>query len=107
MRTTMLSITVAVALLPFFVGCSGQRGGQVARAQGPAGGYPTANAGQSGDDCYEQSRRCNRCNGRGCRFCRPYHVPTDLVYPQAGPAMATVQYPYYTNKGPDCFFLQP
>ena len=47
------------------------------------------------------------CGGRGCGMCcRPFHVPRDLVYPPAGDVPAIVQYPYYTCKGPDCFFKE-
>jgi hypothetical protein len=105
----MFSVAAAAALLPLFVGCSSQRS-QVARAQSPSGQYVTAYGDEvCDDDCYDQGRRhrCKHCGGRGCSACcRPYHVPTDLSYPPASP-MAIVQYPYYTCKGPDCFFWPP
>lgn len=66
------------------------------------------------------ARGCHRCfGGNGCQGCnggcdecgclfghggRPYCVPNDLVYPPPGDMPGIVQYPYYTNKGPDCFF---
>jgi len=107
MRTTMFSVAAAAALLPLFVGCSSQRS-QVARAQGPSGQYVTAYGEEvCEDDCYDHRHRCRFCHGRGCSHCcRPYHVPTDLSYPPPSP-MAIVQYPYYTCKGPDCFFWPP
>ena len=120
MRTTMLSVAAAVALLSLFAGCSTHTG-QVARGQGPAAAPPPAPvpaaSEQIGDEvCDDEGevpcdevqamRRCRRCGGRGCQSCWvPYHVPRDFVFPNAGPP-ATVQYPYYTCKGPDCFFHQ-
>ena len=35
-----------------------------------------------------------------------YEQPRNLVYPPANEPAAVVQYPYYTLKGPDDFFLQ-
>jgi hypothetical protein len=107
MRSTILSVAVAAALLPLFVGCSSQRG-QVARSQSPSATYVTAHGDEVCDDpCDEECEgpRCKRCHGRGCSHCRPYSVPRDLSYPPPGPP-AIVQYPYYTCKGPDCFFHQ-
>ncbi len=34
-----------------------------------------------------------------------YYPPKDLVYPQPNTPAAVIQYPYYTVKGPDDFFL--
>jgi hypothetical protein len=45
-------------------------------------------------------RRMNRPE----HVCTPYHIPHDLSYPSAGDQFGVVQYPYYTHKGPDCFF---
>lgn len=33
-----------------------------------------------------------------------YCVPQGMQYPPANQPPAVVQYPYYTTKGPDCFF---
>jgi len=56
----------------------------------------------------ERTSRCKFCQGHGCRrCCRPYHVPSDLAYPPQPDLPAIVQYPYYTCKGPDCFFAPP
>jgi hypothetical protein len=108
MRSSILSIVAAAALVPLFVGCSSQKA-QVARGQAPAGQNVTAYGDEICDeDGYAQSSRrhlCRHCGGRGCGFCRPYHVPRDLSYPPQAGLPATVQYPYYTCKGPDCFFL--
>lgn len=35
-----------------------------------------------------------------------YNPPQNLVYPQQNQPAAVVQYPYYTHKGPDDFFLK-
>ena len=35
-----------------------------------------------------------------------YEQPRNLVYPPANQPAAVIQYPYYTVKGPDDFFLQ-
>ena len=35
-----------------------------------------------------------------------YYPPKDLRYPAPNTPAAVVQYPYYTVKGPDCFFAQ-
>lgn len=35
-----------------------------------------------------------------------YNQPRDLVYPAENTPAAVVQYPYYTCKGPDDFFLK-
>src|SRR5262249_50445989 len=102
---TMLSIAAAAAFVPLFAGCSNQRA-QVARSQSPSDAYVTAYGdGVCEENCYK-GRGCRHCHGRGCPCCRPFHVPRDLSYPPPGPP-AIVQYPYYTCKAPDCFFLQP
>ena len=113
MRAILLSVAAAAVLLPLCMGCSSQRS-QVARGQGPSGTYVTAYGDQvCNDDCDPacRRRRCRFCGGCGCPCCRPYCVPNDLSYPPDGtngPAGANlpaiVQYPYYTCKGPDCFF---
>jgi hypothetical protein len=47
----------------------------------------------------------------GSRFvCDPnhnlrYRVPDGLAYPPPSDVPAVIQYPYYTTKGPDDFFL--
>ena len=35
-----------------------------------------------------------------------FDEPKDLVYPQANTPTAMVQYPYYTLKGPECFYMK-
>jgi hypothetical protein len=99
----ILSLAAAAALLPVLTGCSTGKS-QVARGQTPAGAVVNA---QGQEWCEEECppRHCCRfCNGLGCCHCRPYCVPSDLSYPPANQPPAIVQYPYYTCKGPDCFF---
>src|SRR5262245_11155313 len=112
MRATILSAAGA-ALLLLFAGCctSCQRTtSEVARGQAPAAA--------SGDWCEDggcdENGHCHHCWGHGCCHCRKYCVPNNLVYPPqvdvAGGAVGgsgIVQYPYYTCKGPDCFFVEP
>jgi len=111
MRNTMLSLAAAIVCLTMSVGCS--QNSNVVRGQAPEYGPPSPQPapqyyqGQAGygDYCDDD---CDYCQGRGCRHCRcrPYCLPSDLSYPPPGDAPAIVQYPYYTNKGPDCFFHQ-
>jgi len=106
MRAMLLSLAAAAALLPVLTGCSTQRS-NVSRSQSPANGtYVNAHGEVCEEECPPDCPRhcCRFCNGLGCCHCRPYHVPTDLAYPPAGQPPAIVQYPYYTCKGPDCFF---
>jgi hypothetical protein len=107
----MFSLLAAVACLSLGVGCS--QNSNIVRGQAPEGALTPQPAPQFyqgnpgyGDNCEYDD--CDYCHGRGCRHCkcRPYCVPGDLVYPPPGDAPAIVQYPYYTNKGPDCFFHQ-
>lgn len=106
MRSMLLSVAVAALLLPSMTGCSSQNS-QVARGQAPSPTYVNAHGEECLDDCVDVTTgRCRYCRGRGCRHCRPYRVPRDLVYPPRGDLPAIVQYPYYTCKGPDCFFKE-
>jgi hypothetical protein len=120
MRATILSVAVAAALLPVMFGCcSSSQKSEVARGQAPApaaaagqpstGTYVNAYGEECDPNCFDDSGRCRHCRGAGCKCCRPYRVPKNLVYPPAGMdgtagAGGIVQYPYYTCKGPDCFF---
>lgn len=116
--------TLAAALVPLFVGCSQYP--QTVRGQSPdgnpAGGMYCPPGGACPTDCrygcpglYDTMPNYPRlkCDS----LCNPYpgHVgykmtykePNCLVYPPANDQPATVQYPYYTLKGPDCFFEPP
>lgn len=94
MKTFILPL-FAAALLGMAVGCS--TSSQVVRSQGPA---------CYGGDCeYCEGEGCDHCHGGWCQHCPAYNIPRDLAYPPGTGGMpAVVQYPYYTCKGPDCFF---
>jgi hypothetical protein len=98
----MLSLVAAAACLPFTVGCS--QSSQIVRGQ-QAEYCPPGSATYGDDcddcDCHHHGRWCD------CPMCRPYCIPNDLVYPPPGDLPGIVQYPYYTCKGPDCFFHPP
>jgi hypothetical protein len=110
MRTQLFLLLAATVCLPLAIGCS--QTSQVVRGQGPEA-YMADGAICYPDDCDDDDcdddkcHRCRFCKGCGCCYCRPYCIPNDLVYPPPGDLPAIVQYPYYTNKGPDCFFHPP
>ena len=71
---------------------------------GGTGAYPYALQGSSyGAGCPNYD-----CQGGWCapaQFHRmKYKTPSNLSYPEPSAGPAVVQYPYYTHKGPDCFF---
>jgi hypothetical protein len=87
-------------------------GGDVTGAQGAGGAYCPP----QGGNCPPQEGYCppygQQCRG-GCRPGCPHHYHTynvrtmkDPVYPDAQQPGGTVVYPYYTFKGPDCFFYK-
>jgi hypothetical protein len=112
MRATIMSVAAGAALLLLFTGCSScptqsmaarkQAEAQLARSQSPS--ESTAED-WCDDEC--DPGRCRHCWGNGCCFCRPYRVPCNLRYPPQDQPPGIVQYPYYTCKGPDCFFAEP
>jgi hypothetical protein len=115
MRHKLFLLVAAAVLLPLAVGCSGRS--QVVRGQGPAGAIAVSpNAAGAAydpncvyeDECEEYCDDGRHCHGPGCKchHCLPYHIPHDLSYPPMGDMPGVVQYPYYTCKGPDCFFYQ-
>ena len=115
MRSALLSVIAAAAVLPFATGCG--QSSSIVRGQTPA---PMQNVAMSSSDaCCECGYDCQcgpecECKGgtqackHGKRFtlCRPYHIPNDLVFPSPCEMPAIVQYPYYTTRGPDDFFHQ-
>lgn len=111
MRATILSAAAAAALLVLFSGCCscGQNSSDVARGQSPA--TATASGDEWCEDDCDDAGNCRHCWGQGCCHCRPYRVPRDLRYPPqanfAAGSAGIIQYPYYTCKGPDCFFAEP
>jgi hypothetical protein len=126
----MRQITLVLAglvLLPLAVGCS--TGSQVIRSQSPehSSEYcPNGNCQHDPSTCLHCQRNARRnalgggglggcfgdcCNGAitgvgtpGCFDCYWGNVPP--TYPPQGAMPGVVQYPYYTSKGPDCFFHQ-
>lgn len=107
MRATMLSVAAGAALMVLFTGCcsSCKNSQDVARAQSPAAA--SSNGEWCEDDCFDADGNCRHCWGQGCSHCQCYRVPRNLVYPPQGELPGIVQYPYYTCKGPDCFFAEP
>jgi hypothetical protein len=95
MRKFMM-FSCAGMLLALATGCT--QNSQVVRGQN-AGAYPMA----SGEYCMDD---CEYCSDGSCSHCQPYCIPGDLVYPPPNDMPGIVQYPYYTHKGPDCFFHQ-
>ncbi|MBS0265416.1 MAG: hypothetical protein JSS02_26005 [Planctomycetes bacterium] len=112
MRATMMSVVAGAALLLVFTGCANsQKQSMAARNHGPAQVARSQSPSEGGyeewceeDECDDE---CRHCWGNGCCHCRPYRVPCNLRYPPAGQQPGIVQYPYYTCKGPDCFFAEP
>lgn len=125
MRKDVLCLAT-VLLLPLAVGCS--QNSQVVRGQAPGEMYQTPNgvmACPPGVPCYPGHYGCPPAEATMADFPRlrvgplfdpnigydaaykmKYREPCNLVYPPPGDQPATVQYPYYTVKGPDCFFLK-
>lgn len=116
----------AGALIFASVGCTGT--GNTVRGQNPAS--PQAGGVQQAGFLFgsRNNNVCPHCRGGmlndsgGCGLCGwlwngrgwhpthhhtyDYKAPKGLVYPPANQPAAVVQYPYYTLKGPDDFFLE-
>lgn len=122
---TSIKAAVACLAMVLVTGCAG--GPALTRAQSPDGyrGQPQGPAIQQvahrGDQAYYNDLGMDpAAQGANCypdsfghQFCAPpashrfqYQVPQGLNYPQANAMPGVVQYPYYTVKGPDCFFHQ-
>jgi len=102
------------------VGCISP--GDTVRGQNPAGpqaaavqqaGLFTSDAGGQWEGSHERRgfvKRMLHHNREGWypthRHTYDYQPPQGLVYPPAQQPAAVIQYPYYTLKGPDCFFLK-
>jgi len=74
-------------------------------------GYETYGSAQEPYGSYDSSGYCpphGRVRGRVPREWNrfTYKTPKNLTYPGANQMPAVIQYPYYTCKGPDCFFYQ-
>jgi hypothetical protein len=128
MEHTSIKAAVAGLVLVLMSGCASGTG-LTTRAQSPDGyrtqprgraiqqvAYNPTNTNQYYDsmqmDPNAQGTNCNP-DSFGHEFCAPptssrfqYVVPQGLNYPQPNAMPGVVQYPYYTVKGPDCFFHQ-
>jgi hypothetical protein len=107
MRKGILWTVTAAAALPWIVGCSHHP--NIVRGQSPAEGpgQPTV-VGTYDPTCppgYGPACPPGHCPWADC-YDFKYREPRDLVYPPPNAAPPVVQYPYYTCKGPDCFFHQ-
>ncbi|MFK7821858.1 MAG: hypothetical protein AB8G99_24375 [Planctomycetaceae bacterium] len=109
--TQKLMSILGVGVLAFaLTGCAA--GDQVVRGQCP----PEAGGCASGGQCGGGGRCGGRTCGGGQHLNLPFHpvhrnyvnyqVPKNLSYPQQNTPAATVQYPYYTTKGPTDFFMK-
>jgi len=69
-----------------------------------AGGSEPYGSYNSGGYCPPHNRVRGRVPPEWNRFI--YKTPKNLTYPAANQMPGVIQYPYYTCKGPDCFFYQ-
>lgn len=120
MRRLMLCVAAGLAL-PLMIGCANS---PVIRGQnpdvGPHPGMIQQTAHNRNPYFVDQGVVYNDGSGAYCSpydcgrdFCAPrqayrfkYVVPQGLSYPEPNAMPGVVQYPYYTFKGPDCFFHQ-
>jgi hypothetical protein len=125
MEHTSIKVAVAGLVLVLMSGCAS--GTALTRAQSPDG-YRTQPRGRAvqqvgytnNDQYYSDMQMDPAAQGGNCypdsfghQFCAPptsskfqYVVPQGLSYPDPNAMPGMVQYPYYTVKGPDCFFHQ-
>src|SRR5579871_1905864 len=91
----------------------GQSPGDVPTYAAPGTQYPAPNAyAADGYAAPGNTDTCPYCGGncrRGFCACRQFYKPTycvprNLSYPPPNTPPAVIQYPYYTCKGPDCFY---
>lgn len=129
MRKFAFLFVLGGAALPLTVGCthngqvvrgqtpveseSAQAAGPMDQAYAPPNGYgapmngygPTCPpAGYGGYGAYPDPH--HRRFAYDPQYDIRYRVPDGLRYPPPGDVPAVVQYPYYTHKGPDDFFLK-
>lgn len=125
MRHASIKAAVASLVLVVISGCAS--GTALTRAQSPdqlrtaPRGRAIQQVGYTENDQYYQDLQMDpaaqgyNCSpgGFGHDFCAPpqshrfeYVVPQGLNYPPPNAQPGIVQYPYYTVKGPDCFFHQ-
>lgn len=113
MKLKLASLAILGTLMTINAGCSSDSG--VIRGQNPVinAEYQSANSG--GQVIQAVCQYCGSDHGQGglgFGWCpKQYHsfdyvIPKNLVYPPANQPAAVVQYPYYTLKGPDDFFMK-
>lgn len=121
-----LMLVAAGLLLPLMTGCA-TNGPGVIRGQNPDVGpdygmiQPAGMRNNSNGPYFDNQGVIYNdgsgafCDSQNCGrdFCAPrqayrykYVVPQGLSYPDQNAMPGVVQYPYYTFKGPDCFFHQ-
>ncbi|MFO1023280.1 MAG: hypothetical protein U0903_21710 [Planctomycetales bacterium] len=94
---------LVAALILTTANCQADLRSMLIRGQSPDNGQ-YADPGNGGYDYCDQYGR--PCRGRYPRewYRFSYQTPRNLTYPAPNMQPAVVQYPYYTLKGPDCFF---
>ncbi len=121
MRNLSIGAATACLLITLMSGCASS---PIVRGQSPEGmraqGGAIQRVGYTNYDQYYSDMQMDPsmqgiCGPDGCghEFCAPpthykfqYVVPQGLNYPPQNAMPGVVQYPYYTVKGPDCFFHQ-
>ena len=125
-RVFTLMLSGAIGMCVF--GCAGAT--PTMRAQSPCDDMGSCHSGANhecpmcdsgfGDSGIPMSMACGpQCGTNcqpGCGINLPFHpvhrnfhtydVPSNLTYPDASQPPATVQYPYYTHRGPTDFFMK-
>lgn len=125
MGHTSIKMAVAGLMLVLMSGCASM-GNSVTRAQSPEAartrprGRPIQQVNYNTNQYYDAMQMDPSAQAANCApdsfghdFCAPpthsrfqYVVPQGLNYPDPNAMPGVVQYPYYTVKGPDCFFHQ-
>jgi hypothetical protein len=111
MRKSVFWGLILASTLPALVGCS--QHASTVRGQSPQDCPPGAQPHQGGygTGSYTGWERGCPCHGDGGMEMESganhrYVEPRYLQYPNQPDVPAVYQYPYYTHKGPDCFFKQ-
>ncbi|MFK7777338.1 MAG: hypothetical protein QM501_04365 [Gimesia sp.] len=136
MKPQLLFTMAACLILPLCVGCTNSQvvrgqssdGEFLMQQQAKMAEYQQLMHKQNAGQQAQVQQVGHRRHGGGENYCPPgwnqghknvYHQnrrpknyqtykynPPATVYPQQNQPLATVQYPYYTHKGPDDFFLK-
>jgi len=111
MKFRLASLAILGTMIAINSGCSSDSG--VVRGQNPVVNAEYRSANSGGQIMQTNCPYCGSDHGHGGFGWSPkqYHsfdyvIPRDLSYPPANQPAAIVQYPYYTLKGPDDFFLK-